>query len=291
MFDIQNQTILWEIDNSDDMKNIGRPIFHNERMYLSVASRNIQNFNKVSQLRVYNLLTGEYTILYSEEENQIKPYKPTVGIPTFFELENGEKRMVFDVRYLSNSSSPRETLPDLLCFDFNSKDLLWRVTDYNELVSGPVTIKYHNGKLYNTGDWSLYAFDPETGEELNRWQFWESYPLGSFNNCDFTIVNDVVYTLDDLGHLNGINTVTEDFEFSYKKGAARTTSPPTIHNDLILYSSLGHESIEIFDTKKKAFVHKERNRSFGNDIVYDEETELYFTTTPYFVHAFRIHDE
>jgi len=280
LFDIESRTVLWEIHFDSILKSITfSDTSDGNNIYLLVSLKSPQTNLKTSQLRKYSVISGEYEIIYEETEGQYKPYRPGVRGGAIFLSEDGSEKIVLEVFYISDTVSPRETLPDLVCVDLKTKEIVWRKTDYNELSSSFNTIKYHKGKLYNTGDWSLYEFDPETGEELNRWQFWESYPLGSFNNCDFTIVDDVVYTLDDLGHLNGINTVTGWSEFSYQKGAARTTSPPTIHNDLILYSSLGHELIEIFDTKKQAFIHKERNKSFGNEIVYDEEIDMYFTTT------------
>ena len=284
--DLDTRQPLWEIDFV--ALNMGRGqkiIVRNDKFYNEIFVKNGSSY--VHHIMEIDPKTGAYNSVYSSALEDTSP-------PVFWDSpEDGQTLMVFN-SYPNNYDPPEQTTQNMLAVDMDTKEVVWKVTGFTENFASNVL---HPPILYNDivitgGDWSIYAFDVRTGEQLWRYAF--DYPWAIWSKTNHLIHDGRLYVNNGQFDVTCLNPETGALIWNNPEGGPNCTDNMIYYEkeDLLVFTSWGYGSVMVLDALTGETVHREgpyADSQFNNDVVYDPEMDMFFTSTYKHAIGFKVH--
>jgi len=288
--DLEFRELLW----SKDLKSIGMRLgtthlASNGNLYHE-ADFGWQSGFQVQHLFEFDVLTGDYRIVYSNSQDSLGT--KSISPPGYAELD--ETDMLIFNEFPNADSPPEQATQNLVAIDLDSEEVLWRTEDFTEYFysnSLHPPIVYDNRIVITGGDWSIYAFDVQTGARLWRYEF--DYPWAIWANTNHLIHENRLYVNNGQEDVTCLDPETGELIWNNPKGGPNCTDNMVYYEkeDLLVFTSWGYGSVMILDALTGETLHREHrfdNSSYNNDVVYDEERDMFFTSTYKHAIGFRV---
>lgn len=282
---IETKNVIWEVDYINNGWSRRKGSNFNDG-YLYVAIQEYINANNwIDHMLKVDYQNGEYEIVYT-----IQPegdYSPHMSPPAFWtNPDNGFKLMCFSNGW-DDLGAPQGQPTDFLAVDLNTKEILWKAEEFCEVSSNlghpPIIYK---GDILIGGDWSMYSFDLITGGLNWRKEIPDNEPFGIWETTGHILVGDRLF-INPTGHeIFCINPSTGESIWENFDDASNCTDNMIYYNDMLVFTSWGKGSVMVLDALDGKLIHREHgfdNSSYNNDVVYDPDTDMFFTAT--FKHA------
>ena len=236
--------------------------------------------------------TGEYELILSYGAGNLKGISP----PVFWDdLQTGKTLMVFN-EYPDPGMPPDQSSQNITAIDMATKETVWRTENFTEYFSSngghPPVI--HDDIVITGGDWSIYAFDVRTGEQLWRYELpGYSFGGGFWTTTNHLLVNNKLYLNPLSDEVLCLNPETGELIWNNPEGGANCTDNMVYYEqeDLLVFTSWGYGSVMVLDALTGETLHREHrydDSSYNNDVVYDPETDMFFTSTYKHAVGFRV---
>jgi outer membrane protein assembly factor BamB len=284
--DLDTKVALWEIDLKamNMTRGVKFDVFNNSLYFRTVwgLGSPVQNtkFFKLSPS------TGELEVVYQTSNGLINP-------PAFYTGNDSETNIIFN-EYPWENDLPEESIQNLICIVYDSGQEIWRMDSITERFMSNVgqnAVIYDNRIVITGGDWSIYAFDVQTGARLWRYEF--DYPWAIWANTNHLIHENRLYVNNGQEDVTCLNPETGELIWNNPKGGPNCTDNMVYYEkeDLLVFTSWGYGSVMILDALTGETLHREHrfdNSSYNNDVVYDEERDMFFTSTYKHAIGFRV---
>ena len=286
----------WEEGDNDIYIN-GNFLYAENRLILDDKDT---PFMKASHVTKYDMRTGEREIILYEERIDSIEASPSFN-PLVVYQNGGRDYYIFQRDYQSPIIGPRELTLDLVCMDAQTKEIVWENKQYCEIAAGwnfsPVI---YGDRVIVCGDWSLYCFDAKTGEFIWRHEFVEMKPSGGFMFTGPYLLEGVIYAIGTSGLMYALDADTGDEIWKNVippklEGGVYLGPAPVSQDDLLiregyLFTNTLDGDFMLFDasTGEEVERHKANRRYVGQNILYDEESDLYYICTWDKLKAFRL---
>ena len=232
---------------------------------------------------------------YTGQLNSI--YETSVGLlsPPSFQTNNQGKVQIIMNEY-PWSELPEESIQNIFCLDYLSGKENWRNDSISENFRSNIGLNpiiYDNRIVITGGDWSIYAFDVETGEQLWRYEF--EYPWSIWVHTNHLINEDRLYVNNAMEDVTCLNPETGDLIWNNPEGGPNCTDNMVYYEkeDYLVFTSWGYGSVMILDALTGETIHRERkydNSQYNNDVVYDPDLDMFFTSSYKHAIGFKIHN-
>lgn len=274
---LDNQTLAWEIDLKPQFRKTGRRVsLHNGKVY-TTAVKNWRTPSQSESIVEINPLNGFYQYIYTIHGTYI-------GHPVFYENDNkSNTKSIIINEYPGDMIPPDSSIQNIMRIDLNTGQTIWKQNAFTDFYSSN---QAHPPVIYNDivitgGDWSLYAFDANTGEKLWRTEIPGALQVGNWFFTNHLIHNDKLYANPDGFHLLCLDPLTGDILW-YNNEVPRSTNNMTYYEeeDYLVFSDAG--SVLIIDAITGETLHEENGydwSKFGKDIIYDKSRDMFFTST------------
>lgn len=280
---------IWEIDfGLYDYDRFAGGIIFGDKFYQKVTEDQGTALTRVHLLEI-DIHTGDFIKFVS-----YGVVTPLLGIspPVFFQDNVGKDIIIFN--QYPDIELPQEREQNITAIDMETKEVLWVTENFTEGFAsngGHPPIIYQD-LVITGGDWSMYAFDIHTG--VPKWEtpIAPESPFGNWNNTNHLIHDGRLYVNDTGNHLTCLNPLTGEFIWD------STNAPNCTDNmlyyekeDYLVFTSWGYGSVMILDALTGENIHREHrydDSQYNNDVVYDEELDMFFTSTYKHVVGFKI---
>ena len=278
-FDLNHNALLWEVNLRElNIRPSTGAIGDNNLFYLC-ADLDFKGKNHTQYLMEFNIFTGDYRIVYSAKANE---YMIGISPPVYY--NNGKQELLIFNEYPKFSEPPERTSQNMVAIDLHTTEVVWRTENFTEAFQTntlyPPVI--YNNKVITGGDWSIYGFNADNGEKLWRYAF--DYPWGIWATTNHLIHNDRLYVNNTIEDVTCLNPNTGALIWNNPQGGANCTDNMLYYEkeDLLVFTSWGYGSVMVLDALNGKTLHRERAyeySQFNNDVVYDAESDMFFTST------------
>jgi len=287
-FDLNNQEVVWELNLKElNIRPSKGTITENNLFYLK-ADFDFKRSDHTQYLMEFNINTGDYRIVYTAKANE---YSIGISPPVYY--NNGKQELLIFNEYPKFSEVPEKTTQNIVAIDLHSTEVVWRTENFTEAFQSntlhpPIV---YNNTVITGGDWSIYAFNADNGEQLWRYAF--NYPWAIWANTNHLIYKDRLYVNNGQHDVTCINLSSGRPLWNNPRGGANCTDNMVYYEkeDLLVFTSWGYGSVMILDAKNGETLHREHryeHSSYNNDVVYDAETDMFFTSTYKHVIGFKV---
>lgn len=283
-FNLDDTDVAWEVNIRSLDIHPGRGIIAANNMFYLDGVYKFRTDLHEQHLVEFNVLTGDYRILYSAAKNNVGT--PGISPPAYY--NSGNVELIIFNEYPNSIVPPLEAKQNLVALNLTTKEVVWRMTDITDFLSSnslhPPII--YNNKVITGGDWSLYAFDVDTGEKLWRHEF--DYPWVNWRSTNHLIYDEKLYVNSSQDDVTCLNPETGELIWNNPKGGSQCSDNMVYYEkeDLLVFASWSYGSVMILDAFTGETLHREHrydNSQYNNDVVYDKELDMFFTST--FKHA------
>ena len=263
------------------------------------------------------LSTGEYCLIADEN---FDPLGGQTNHVLRFDPHNGEMDIV--VSYAPDSIGTKSTSPpvywrddiivynlapnaevppdeghqQLVAYDMAAGEEVWRVPVIDKYASNslhPPAI-YDDRIVITGGGHHIFGFDLETGQQL--WKY--NLPGHTFGGGFWTTTNHLVH--NNRLYINALSEEVTCLDpstgremWNNPKGGANCSDNMVLYEkeNVLVLTSWGYGSVMILDADTGETLHREHRYedvSYSNDPVYDEETDMFFTSTYQHAVAFKV---
>lgn len=173
---------------------------------------------------------------------------------------------------------------------------------YTELFRIPIVEKFssngghppiiHDNNILITGGWDkIFGFNLVTKEKL--WEKGFGYPYAIWSKTQHLIHDDRLYVNNGQFDVTCINPYNGIEIWNNPEGGPNCTDNMVYYEkeDLLVFTSWGYGSVMVLDGLTGNTIHREREydfSSYNNDVVYDAESDMFFTCTYKHVMGFTI---
>ena len=284
--ELSSKELLWNVRLKDQGTRIGRTTIASNGMLYVKADFSFGSPGQVLHLYEFDPYTGENQMVYSKPPDSTGIYSCSPPI-IWYHPELEKDILVFNL-YPDTFSPPEEGAQYVVGVDPDDR--------YTELFSILVTSKFasnalHPPLLYKntviTGGWdNMYCFDLITHEK--KWETSFGYPWSIWNKTNHLLYDDRLYVNNSQFDVTCLNPETGTKIWHNTEDAPNCTDNMVYYEqqNLLVFTSWGLGSVMFLDGLTGRLVHRERkydNSVFNNDVVYDEELDMFFTST--FKHA------
>jgi len=283
-FNLDTKTVAWEVNlGAMNIRPARGTIASNNRFYLD-ADYDFKHDEHTQHLMEFNVSNGDYRIVYSVSKDDFG--YPSISPPVSYS-KGGNEFIIFN-EYPNLSAPPGETTQNLIAMNLSTGEIVWKINDMTDFLASNTLhppIIYKN-KIITGGDWSIYAFDINTGEKLWRYEF--DYPSAIWHRTNHLIYEDRLYVNNSQEDVTCLNLETGALIWNNPKGGPGTTNNMVYYEkeNLLVFTSWGYGSVMILDALTGETLHREHrydDSQYNNDVVYDKELDMFFTST--FKHA------
>lgn len=279
-FNLETKIVKWEVNlSSHNIIPRRGTIAANNLFYLD-GDYKFKTDMHTQHLLEFNIITGDYSIIYSAAKDDFG--YPGISPPVY--IKTGDTELLIFNEYPNHSASPEKKLQHLTAIDLNTKEVIWRNQNISNFYSSnslhpPIIFK---NKVITGGDWSLYAFDVETGEKA--WKYAMDYPWGIWTNTNHLIYDGRLYVNNGLKDVTCLNPETGALIWNNPKGGPNCMDNMLYYEkeDLLVFTSWGYASVMILDALTGETLHRENgydNSDYNNDVAYDTTLDMFFTST------------
>lgn len=275
-FDLDNRSITWRVSYEDLNASYVGIYKVEDRLQVQTISEE-EDFPRIYEIDPF---TGQVSDFFRID---------SIGTFSDVTIYNGpefEGEVAFMSYYPQlGVTPPQEARQDMIAVDVASQEILWRTADFTEKFPcnyqlAPVI---YEDIVIIGGDWSMYAFDIKTGEQLWRTEINPDGGVGTFIRTEHLIHDDRLYVNSLVHPLACLNPLTG--EILWINQEAPNCSRNMVYNeeyDLLMMGSIGKGSVLIFDALTGELVYQERkyeDSSYIANVIYDPETDMYFCNT------------
>lgn len=283
-FDLIRREIIWEISMrvpvSNWTENPG--VIYEGKFYLPALFA-YQSMNEEARMIEIDIHSGAYRTVISHPMDSAGRYD--YSAPCIWEdSQSDRKYMCFNIFPGYDIGSPNEQNQNIACYDYNTGDLIWEqphfTNNYPSNANHPPVI--YEDLVITGGDYSIYAFDVHTGEL--RWSHKEGDKFGLWTNTAHFLKKDRLYINSVLHEVSCLDPATGALIWTHPRGGANCANDMSYHpeHDYLVFTSWGRGSIVVLDGLTGEELHEEHlwdRKVFTDNVVYDEETDAFYTTT------------
>ena len=277
--DLDNRTSLWEIDLKAMNMIRGQKLIEYEGKLYSEISWASGTPSVVYNIMEINPKSGSYQMVYSSSGGDTSP-------PAFFkDAETNEVSIIFN-EYPDNSRPPENTTQNIKRVNLVTGDTIWSKKSFTQNFASNVL---HPPIIYNDivitgGDWHIYAFDVKTGDSVWKTSISDDSPFSIFTKTNHLIHDGRLYVNENGENVTCLNPETGEIIWNNPKGGPNCTDNMLYYEkeDFLVFTSWGYGSVMILDAFTGELIHRERrfdNSSYNNDVVYDKERDMFFTSS------------
>jgi len=286
--DLDTRITLWEINLKamNLTRGVKFDMFENNLYFRSVWG--LGSESQSTRFYKLNPSTGDYEIVYQTDKGLINP-------PTFYIDDNSRVNIIFN-EYPWENDLPEKSVQNLIRIDYETGEEIWRKDSISHFFSSNLlhnAVIYDNRIVITGGDWHMYAFDIITGELLWKTSISDDSPFSIFTKTNHLIYNDRLYVNENGENVTCLNPETGELIWNNPKGGPNCTDNMIYYEkeDLLVFTSWGYGSVMILDALNGETVHRESKydeSQYNNDIVYDEERDMFFTSSYKHAIAFKL---
>ncbi len=279
---LDSQILEWEIPFHDlKYESNNGNVVHNGYLYHNFSVGGVGLSSEAAAIVRINLGSGTYEELWRENNDNkgLKSNSP----PIIYTSDNGHEIMIFNHRPNAGISPP-EVKQEMVSYDITEGQELWRIDVTDTYASNGLhpPIIYDN-IVITGGDWSMYGFDIQTGEQLWKTSMPGYTQWGIWTKTNHLLKDDRLYVNEGGHQLHCLNPLDGSFIWQNLEDAPNCTDNMIYYEkeDYLVYTSWGLGSIMIVDALTGELIHRERSEdsTYNNDPVYDPETDMFFTST------------
>ena len=289
--DLDTQELIWSENLSATGNRVGRmTLGSNGKLYVK-ADFSFGTPGQVLHLYEFDPYTGENQMVYSKPPDSTGIY--SCSPPAIWhDPDLGKDILIFNL-FPDSFAPPEEGAQYVVGVDPDDR--------YTELFTIPVVDKFssnggHPPIIYNntviTGGWdNMYCFDLITHEK--KWETSFGYPWSIWNKTNHLLYDDRLYVNNSQFDVTCLNPETGTKIWHNTEDAPNCTDNMVYYEqqNLLVFTSWGLGSVMFLDGLTGRLVHRERkydNSVFNNDVVYDEELDMFFTSTYKHAMGFKI---
>lgn len=289
--DLDTRELLWQ----DNLKAIGMTLgsmtlASNGKIYIKLDF-GFSTYGQVLHVYEFDPYTGENRDVFNAAPDSTGIYScnpPAV----WYDEELGKDILVMNL-YPDSWNPPQEGIQFLIGIDPDTREELWRIPIIQQFPSGggrPVVIVDNHAI---TGAWDkIFFIDLET--KSIAWSTDFDYPWAVWSNTQRLVHDGKVYANTGQEDVACLDLGTGDFIWRNPKGGPNCTDNMLYYEkeDLLVFTSWGYGSVMILDAFTGKTLHDEHrydNSSYNNDIVYDEQRDMFFTSTYKHAIGFKVH--
>lgn len=292
-FDLNKREMKWQINLSKMDTRFGwNMTIHNDYIYMPVTYM----FGKVNiaderMIRV-DYRTGEMeTVFHIQSKDSLLD---KFSAPVFWtNPETGHDIMFFNNQNWNYHLSPQEVSQDLITVDVDTKQVFWCNAEFTPVASnGSIHPIMYGDNIITGGDWSIYSFDAFTGNLNWKREFAELKPWSLWGTAEHIIKGNRLYCKDNGRSIWCLNADIGEVIWHNPTDGSNCKPSTIYYKDMLVYTSWGKGAIMVLDAFTGERIHKERshnNSTFFSDVVYDPETDMFFTKDFEFAYGFKIH--
>ena len=278
---LELKSLLWELDfQALNMSGNFSISYWKGYLYHSV-DQNFKEENHTHKLLKINIEDGSFEELYSSEIQN--DYYGGLSPVTFYEdSQNNRDLMIANLYPDAGWVGPTFRKQKIWIYDLNAEKEILQTEIFNENISSN---KFHapivyGDKVITGADWSIYSFEIMTGELLWRYQF--DYPWGVWSKTNHLIHKDKLFVNNSQYDVTSLNPDTGELIWNNPQGGPSCTDNMLYYKDMLIFTSWGFGSVMILDALTGETLHREKKyegSNYNNDIAFDEETDMFFTST------------
>ena len=292
--DLDTKEVIWQMNFHAMGINLGRGIIASNGKYYQIGTFNFNpSGGGVAHMYEIDPHTGDYRQIYAKAPDSLGT--KTVSPPTIFDDEDNNRQLLVFNEYPDAEVPPDQGGQYLVALDLNTLERVWEsnVTDIFASNSLHPPIVYDNRIAITGGHNSIYGFDITTGEKLWEYEDENSLGLGQWVKTNHLIHGDRLYINENGEDVSCLNPETGELIWDNIKGGANCTDNMHYYEkeDLLVFTSWGYGSVMVLDAFTGKTLHREYEyefSSFNNDVVFDEERDLFITSTYKHVVAFKV---
>ena len=289
--ELSSKEFLWNVRLKDQGTRIGRTTIASNGMLYVKADFSFGSPGQVLHLYEFDPYTGENQMVYSKPPDSTGIY--SCSPPAIWhDPDLGKDILIFNL-FPDSFAPPEEGSQYVVGVDPDDR--------YTELFTIPVVDKFssnggHPPIIYNntviTGGWdNMYCFDLITHEK--KWETSFGYPWSIWNKTNHLLYDDRLYVNNSQFDVTCLNPETGTKIWHNTEDAPNCTDNMVYYEqqNLLVFTSWGLGSVMFLDGLTGRLVHRERkydNSVFNNDVVYDEELDMFFTSTYKHAMGFKI---
>ena len=291
-FDLNTKTVIWEINLSN--MNISRGwnmTTRGDYIYLPCDLYRGNIIHSVSKILRVKYDTGEYETVF--EKKSADSLMNGFSSPVFWtNPDTGHDIMFFNNGNWNYQLPPQKIDQDMIAVDVVTKEVIWKNAAFSSVATNrsipPVT---YQDNVITGGDWSIYSFDARTGELRWKREFADLKPFGLWNTTQHLVEANRIYVNEVAHNIWCLDVETGAVIWHNNNDAPNCTPTMTYYQDMLVYTSWGYGSIMVLDAFTGKQIHRERSHNgstFNTDVIYDPQTDMFFTTDYHYAYGFRI---
>jgi outer membrane protein assembly factor BamB len=281
--DLNKQESIWELDfyPLDYYRENSNTIFDGF-LYLNIQIGGAGlDANSAAILKI-NIKTGEHEKIF--EVKKQGENLTSLSPPTIWPNSDTNQPLIIFNEYPNAQKPPQDDEQNIVALDLTTKEVVWRTKKFTEnfYSSGLHPPIIYKDIVITGGDWSIYAFDVKTGKQLWRHAF--DYHTGIWTKTNHLIYDDRLYVNNSQHDVTCLNPETGELIWNNPRGGANCTDNMLYYEkeDYLIFTSWGYGSVMILDAFTGKTIHQEEqyeNSNYNNDVVYDKDLDMFFTST------------
>jgi outer membrane protein assembly factor BamB len=279
--DLETRNLLWYKNLHAIGIRLGRmTLAENNKVYLK-ADFGFGTSLQILHIFEFDPLTGENRVVYSKSPDNTGIY--SCSPPAIWnDPESGKELLIFNL-YPDSYAPPEKGAQFLIGVDPSTKEELWSIPIVDQFGSGGGHAPVIVNNIAITGGWDK-IFSIDLISKKISWETKFDYPWAVWSKTQRLVVNDKIYANTSQEDVACLDLETGNFIWTNPKGGPNCTDNMLYYEkeDLLVFTSWGYGSVMILDAITGETIHREHrydNSSFNNDIVYDEERDMFFTST------------
>ena len=250
--------------------------FNGDRLFINTINKS-EDFPALFEI---DPLTGSIDEFYSVDS------LGTFSEPVLYNGPEFDNEVAFMAYYPQLGTTPPQfARQDMIAVDTETKEILWRTTDFSQKFpcNYQLPAMLSDGVVMVGGDWSIYGFDMETGEQLWRTEVDPESGTGVFARTEHLLHDGLLYVNSFVFPLACIEPSTG--EMLWRSLDAPNCARKMHYNeesDWIVVCSIGRGSILVFDANNGDLLHREdsyEGHSYIDNTIFDAERNMYFANT------------
>ncbi len=290
---LDNKELMWNVNLKSLGMNLRRGVIaSNGKFYLHATFNFSPSGGGIMHLYEFDIGTGQYGMVYSQSPDSLGT--KTISPPVFWEDEENERNLLIFNQRPNAEKPPPEVRQDIVALDIKTKKIVWK----SKITDGFASNGLHPPVIYEDlvitgGDWHMYAFSINTGEKVWETEISDDSPFSIFITTNHLIHDGRLYVNENGENVTCLNARTGALIWNNPKGGANCTDNMIYYEkeDYLVFTSWGYGSVMVLDALTGETIHREHrydDSSYNNDVVYDPETDMFFTSTYKHAVGFRI---
>ena len=292
-YDLTQRQIIWQINFKEKKLSDGwKMTIHGDYIYMPVTWMfGLVNVSDERMIRI-DYRTGDMETVYHIKS--VDSLMDAFSAPVFWtDPETGHDIMYFNNQNWNYSLSPQEISQDMIAVDIETGEVRWCNCEFTPVASnGLIHPIIYKDNVITGGDWSMYSFDAKTGKQNWKTEFSNLKPWPIWSTAEHLVVENRLYCKDNGQSIWCLNADTGEVIWHNPTDGSNCTPSTVYYKDMLVYTSWGKGSIMVLDAFTGKRIHRERSHNgstFNTDVVYDKETDMFFTTDYKYAYGFKIH--